>query len=121
MSCTSRFELFLLGEGEKKVSWKWDTRVQDTAIFTFNKEDHTLGNLLSKRLHKYPEVIYSAYKLAHPLIAQFELRVTTDGSFSPKQVVVKCCHDLVQDLDRFSREFTKEWELKKIANNAERK
>jgi len=44
------------------------------------------------------------------------LRITTDGSISPKDAIVQACRDIVQDLDVLSREFTKEWELKKIAN-----
>ncbi|KAF2752810.1 RBP11-like subunits of RNA polymerase [Pseudovirgaria hyperparasitica] len=109
-----RFELFLLGDDEKKVTWELDTRVPNTAIFTFNKEDHTLGNLLSARLHKYSYIRFSAYKIPHPLFATFELRVTTDGSITPKDAIVTACKDVVQDLDTLSREFTKEWELKKI-------
>lgn len=88
----------------------------NTAIFTFNKEDHTLGNLLSSRLHKYAYVQFSAYITPHPLIPNFDLRVTTDGSVTPKDAIVTACRDIVQDLDVLSREFTKEWELKKIAN-----
>ncbi|KAL0258369.1 DNA-directed RNA polymerase II core subunit [Diplodia seriata] len=110
-----RFELFLLGDGEKKVEMKHDTRVPNTAIFTFNKEDHTLANLLAARLHKYKYVTFAGYKVPHPLFARFELRVGTDGSVAPKEAIVNACRDIVQDLEVFSREFTKEMELKKIA------
>ncbi|KAK8430240.1 DNA-directed RNA polymerase [Phyllosticta citricarpa] len=112
---SQRFELFLLGPGEKKVSWEHDTRVPNTAIFTFNKEDHTLGNLLAQRLHKYRYVNFSGYQVPHPLFASFKLRVSTDGTVSPKDAVINACRDVVQDLEVFSREFTKEMELKKIA------
>lgn len=94
------------------------TGVPNTATFTFNKEDHTLGNLLSMRLHKYDYVSFSAYIIPHPLNASFDLRITTDGSVSPKEAIVTACRDIVQDLDGLSREFTKEWELKRIANMA---
>ena len=39
-----------------------------TSIFTFNKEDHTLGNLLRSRLLQTPHVTFSAYKVPHPLV-----------------------------------------------------
>ncbi|KAL1631926.1 DNA-directed RNA polymerase II core subunit [Neofusicoccum ribis] len=114
-----RFELFLLGDGEKKVEMTHDTRctigVPNTAIFTFNKEDHTLANLLTARLHKYKYVTFAGYKVPHPLFAKFELRIGTDGSVAPKEAIVSACRDVVQDLEVFSREFTKEMELKKIA------
>lgn len=89
--------------------------VPDAAVFTFNKEDHTLGNLLRARLIKSPNVLFAAYKIPHPLFANFELRVQTDGELTPKEAVVKACADIVQDLQKLDQEFTKEWELKKIA------
>jgi DNA-directed RNA polymerase II subunit RPB11 len=89
--------------------------VANTAIFHFNKEDHTLGNLITQRLHKYKFIQFSAYRVPHPLFATFDLRVTTDGSISPKDAILKACQDVISDLNSLGREFTKEWELKKIA------
>ena len=122
----NRFDTFLLGEGEKKVTEEADTRkahlefiwehypypcsytvfvtlvlrfqsfyvfhrdsllislhVQATLLthllhsgipsastFTFNKEDHTLGNLLRSHLLKSPHVRFSGYKVPHPLNRQ---------------------------------------------------
>ncbi|PNS17880.1 DNA-directed RNA polymerase II subunit RPB11 [Sphaceloma murrayae] len=110
-----RHELFLLAEGEKKVTFATETRVPNASLFTFRKEDHTLANLLRARLLKSPNVQFAAYKIPHPLFATFELRVQTDGSISPKDAVVQACADIVTDLQRLDQEFTKEWELKKIA------
>lgn len=84
-------------------------------MFTFNKEDHTLANLLRAKLIKSPHVIYAAYQVPHPLFATFKLRVQTDGEVSCKEAVVQACQDLVKELQSLDQEFTKEWELKKIA------
>jgi DNA-directed RNA polymerase II subunit RPB11 len=92
----------------------------NSAIFTFNKEDHTLGNMLSQRLHKYPYVHFSAYRVPHPLFATFELRITTDGSITPKDALVKCCQDIVKDLDQLARSFTTEWLTQRIASETDR-
>jgi DNA-directed RNA polymerase II subunit RPB11 len=35
----------------------------NTSIFTFNKEDHTLGNLLRARLLQDRRVTFAAYKV----------------------------------------------------------
>ena len=79
-----RYESFLLGEGEKKVTMEIDTRkcfrtlvilaidthlhallgMPNTSIFTFNKEDHTLGNMLRTRLFQNSHVIFSGYKVS---------------------------------------------------------
>ena len=38
------------------------TGTPNTSMFTFNKEDHTLANLLRGRLLKDPRVLFSGYK-----------------------------------------------------------
>ncbi|KAF2015747.1 RBP11-like subunits of RNA polymerase [Aaosphaeria arxii CBS 175.79] len=119
MNAPDRFELFILDPDEKKVETKEETRAPHTTVFTFNKEDHTLGNLLSQRLHKYPYVTFSAYKIPHPLFARFELRVSTDGTVTPKEAVIACCRDIVGDLEQVSRSFTTEWLGKRIVSEGE--
>jgi DNA-directed RNA polymerase II subunit RPB11 len=95
------------------------TGVPNTAIFTFNKEDHTLGNLLSQRLLKYDYIVFAAYKVPHPLFATFELRVSTDGTITPKDAVVACCGDVVKDLNVLKNSFQTEWLGKKIVSEGE--
>lgn len=51
------------------------------------------------------------------LISQFELRVQTDGTLSPRAALMQCCKDLVNDLSILSREFTKEFELRKMVGD----
>ncbi|KAL5121889.1 DNA-directed RNA polymerase II core subunit [Pleosporales sp. CAS-2024a] len=115
----TRFELFILDEGQSKVEYKEETRVPNTAIFTFNKEDHTLGNLLSQRLLKEPYIVFSAYKVPHPLFATFELRVSTDGSITPKDAIIACCHQIIVDLNNLKSSFQTEWLSKKIVSEGE--
>ncbi|KAL8716647.1 MAG: hypothetical protein Q9225_006039 [Loekoesia sp. 1 TL-2023] len=114
----NRFELFLLGDGEKKVTEETDTRIPSTSVFTFNKEDHTLGNMLRARLLQSPHVLFSGYKVPHPLFSSFILRIQTDGTLTPRQALVQACKDLVTDLGLLSREFTKEWELRKMVGES---
>ncbi|KAF4151173.1 hypothetical protein CNMCM6069_004371 [Aspergillus lentulus] len=108
------FESFVLSPGEEKVEVEADTRIPSSSIFTFNKEDHTLGNLLRSRLLQNSHVIFAGYKVPHPLLPKFELRVQTDGEITPKDALLAACHDLVKDLGILSREFTKEYELRKM-------
>lgn len=137
-----RFELFILDEGQQKIEIReetsmyqkktafplftrpciltFHTEVPNTTVFTFNKEDHTLGNLISQRLLKYNDVTFSAYKVPHPLFATFELRVTTDGSITPKDAVVRCCKDVVNELSKVSLSFQGEWLNQKIIEEGQR-
>ncbi|KAJ5092162.1 hypothetical protein NUU61_007032 [Penicillium alfredii] len=112
------YEAILLAPGEKKIDVESDPRVPDTAVFTFHKEDHTLGNLLRSRLLKTPHVLFAAYRVPHPLTPDFVLRVQTDGEVTPREVVINACHALIRDYGILSREFTKEFELRKMANAA---
>jgi len=91
------------------------TGVPNAAMFTFNREDHTLGNLLRAKLVKSDHVLFAAYQVPHPLFAVFKLRVQTDGEISPREAVIKACSELVHELSALDQEFTKELELKKIA------
>jgi len=119
MNAPDRFELFMLGDDEKKVELQDETRIPNTTTFTFNKEDHTLGNLITTRLLKDSRVTFAAYKVPHPLFAKFELRVSTDGTVTPKAAVSKACRDTIADLDTLARSFTTEWLGKKIVHEGE--
>ena len=44
--------------------------IPSASTFTFNKEDHTLGNLLRSQLLRSPHVKYSGYRIPHPLVRQ---------------------------------------------------
>lgn len=56
--------------------------------------------------------------MPHPLKAEFFLRVQTDGEVTPRAAVCNACRALINDLGIISREFQKEYELRKMANAA---
>lgn len=56
----------------------------------------------------------SVSPVPHPLFSDFELRIQTDGDISPKVALVNCCKNLINDLSTLSREFTKEYELRRM-------
>ena len=85
-------------EREPKLEEWGDDNTPDLSTFRFHKEDHTLGNLISQRLLKYPEIMFSGYKMG-PLNFNFDLRVQTDSSTTPRDAVVRCCRDVIKDLD----------------------
>lgn len=92
--------------------------VPNCSIFHFSKEDHTLGNLLKYKLHENRAVLFSGYKVPHPMYAEFDLRIQTDGSITPKEALEKACRDTITELGILDREFTKEMELFKVRNMA---
>ena len=46
--------------------------------------------------------------------SNFILRIQTDGTLTPRAALIQSCRELVNDLSLLSREFTKEWELRKM-------
>lgn len=58
------YESFLLAPDEKKVEEKIDTRMPNTSYFNFNKEDHTLANLLRSKLLSSNHILFAAYRVS---------------------------------------------------------
>ena len=75
-------------------------KVESAETFTFNKEDHTLGNLLRIQLLRDPSVRFSGYKMPHPLFHKFELRVQTNGRQTPSAAVNDALKDLLFETQR---------------------
>ncbi|XP_060844452.1 DNA-directed RNA polymerase II subunit RPB11-like isoform X1 [Rhopalosiphum padi] len=83
-----------------------DTKVMNAAIFTINKEDHTLGNMIRNQLLKDPRVLFAGYKQPHPLEHKFELRVQTKSSeYTPQDALTNSVTDLLAELSLFEERF----------------
>ncbi|GKT84837.1 DNA-directed RNA polymerase II subunit RPB11 [Colletotrichum tofieldiae] len=104
--------------------------MSNTSDFVIKKEDHTLGNLLSEHLKMHKNVLMAGYKsTSHGLSGSHTLtkfysrssqrpemfiRVQTDGSITAKEALVQVIKKLMQDLSHLSREFTREFELRRM-------
>ncbi len=73
--------------------------------------------MVRDKLYRSDHVTFAAYKVPHPLFASFQLRIHTDGEITPKDALVKACRELITELAQLDQEFTKEFELKKMAAN----
>lgn len=94
-----------------------DTKVPNAAIIKIEREDHTLANLLRAQLAKDDRVIFAAYKVEHPLFANFVLRIQTDDDYTPKEALKNACSSLISELDILKTKFKDEWALKSLLNN----
>ncbi|CAF3872232.1 unnamed protein product [Rotaria sp. Silwood2] len=100
MNAPATFESFLLLDGEKKIIVEKDTKVPNAVVFTISKEDHTLANMLRAQLLKDPEVIFTGYKIPHPLEHKVILRVQTAGhEYSPINAMENAIKDLIFEMD----------------------
>lgn len=94
-----------------------DTKVPNAAIIKIEREDHTLANLLRSQLAKDDRVIFAAYKVEHPLFANFVLRIQTDDDYTPRDALKNACSNLISELDVLKTKFKDEWALKSLLNN----
>ncbi|XP_046389942.1 DNA-directed RNA polymerase II subunit RPB11 [Ischnura elegans] len=105
MNAPPTFESFLLYEGEKKIIKEQDTKVPNAAIFTINKEDHTLGNMIRNQLLKDPSVLFAGYKLPHPLEHKVIIRIQTTSDYTPQDALMNAITDLIAELSLFEERF----------------
>ncbi|XP_055681112.1 DNA-directed RNA polymerase II subunit RPB11 [Lutzomyia longipalpis] len=105
MNAPPTFESFLLYDGEKKIIKELDTKVTNAAIFTVNKEDHTLGNMIRNQLLKDPNVLFAGYKVPHPLEHKFVIRIQTTAEYSPHEAFTNAITDLMSELSLFEERF----------------
>jgi len=98
MNAPDPFELFVLPDNVKKVSFKKDGKIQNAATFTIEREDHTLGNLIRMQLHRDPNVLFAGYKMPHPLEHKFVLKIQTTPHSTPTQAFDSALTDLEREL-----------------------
>ncbi|OTA67412.1 RBP11-like subunits of RNA polymerase [Hypoxylon sp. EC38] len=113
------FDLFLLNEGEKKITEKPFAGMSNTSDFIIMKEDHTIGNLLAEHFKQHPHVMMAGYKVAHPNVPEVLIRLQTDGTMTPREVFVEVCKQLVASLGQLAQNFTREYELRRMATAGE--
>ena len=75
-----------------------DTKVEHAATFVIAREDHTVGNALRGALAADPDVVFSGYRIPHPLEHVMHVRVATSGAKPPRASVSKALDDLADEV-----------------------
>lgn len=105
MNAPERSSAFLLDEdaGEVKIEYAPDTKVSNSGTFVFNKEDHTVGNLLRMQLLRDPKVRFAGYMLPHPLTNCLRLKLqTTSSTTAPIEALSAAIEDLQNETDHLT-------------------
>uniref|UniRef100_A0A0G4GA40 DNA-directed RNA polymerase RBP11-like dimerisation domain-containing protein n=1 Tax=Chromera velia CCMP2878 TaxID=1169474 RepID=A0A0G4GA40_9ALVE len=99
-------QLFYLPPEAKglKVHYQEESRVPNCGVFTSYLENHTIGNLLRMKLFEQSEVIFSGYRVPHPLEFKMLNRVQTTSKSNPVSAVYKAIADLKQDCSTLSQQ-----------------
>lgn len=71
-----------------RVKFKKGEKNPNSGTFFFNKEDHTIGNMMKMSLLSDQRVIFAGYRKPHPLehVVEVQLRVREDVNATPQQV-----------------------------------
>jgi len=115
MNAPERSASFLLDEdsGEQKIVYTADTKVACSANFRFNKEDHTIANLLRMQLLRDPNVRFAGYIHPHPLVHYIDFKIQTNSSTTdPKAVLSNAIEDLSGETDHLitqTKEAIEKW------------
>lgn len=108
MNAPERTACFLLDEdnGERKLEYTADTKIENAGKFRFNKEDHTVLNLLRMQLLRDPAVRFCGYQHPHPLLHYYDLKIQTNNStVSPADVLSNAIEDLGGECDHLTQMF----------------
>jgi len=118
MNAPNRFELFVLGDGEKPAEYIEDTKIPHAATIKIKKQDHTLANMVRAQLLTDPAVLFAGYKVPHPLEPYFVIKVQTNGSVSPKVAVQAACSALIATINQLQTTFTTQFDMKELDADA---
>ena len=98
-------------EQEDKVIVNNIEKIDNTSIFTINKEDHTFGNAVKMMLLRNPKVRYVAYRKPHPLENKIEIKIQTNGEITPIKAFREGLKNLDNDIDDCIRQLNDEMNM----------
>ncbi|EJU02419.1 RBP11-like subunit of RNA polymerase [Dacryopinax primogenitus] len=114
MNALQRFELFTLNDGEKAIEVVEDTKIPNAATIVVAKQDHTLANMIRGYLLKNPKVLFAGYKAPHPLDPHFILKIQTDGTSTPLEVLQETCNALIALVGKIDAKFREQFQQKEL-------
>uniref|UniRef100_A0A0D3HYD9 DNA-directed RNA polymerase RBP11-like dimerisation domain-containing protein n=1 Tax=Emiliania huxleyi (strain CCMP1516) TaxID=280463 RepID=A0A0D3HYD9_EMIH1 len=90
------------------VTVQKDTMVPNAVTLVIEREDHTVGNLLRMCLLEDKEVLFSGYRVPHPLEPAIQLKVQTKSEDpGPVKAVDTAIERSVATLDKIGEAFAK--------------
>ncbi|SCV74016.1 BQ2448_6448 [Microbotryum intermedium] len=108
MNAPSRYDQFVLADGEPRLVVDEDTKIPNAATVTINKQDHTLANMLRAQLLSFSYVTFAGYRVPHPLEPKVVLKIQTDGSASPLTAIGDAVQAIIVILAKMKEQFGQE-------------
>lgn len=82
-------------------------RTSNELVIEVSGEDDTLGNLISKEAMRHPKVIYSTYRIPHPLQDKLEIVIRFQEGADPGEILSEIVENIYKVLEEFRREVNK--------------
>jgi|ETNmetMinimDraft_31_1059906.scaffolds.fasta_scaffold01634_6 DNA-directed RNA polymerase II subunit RPB11 len=95
-------EIYKLGndfEIEEKI------KMNSYSQFKFMKEGHTIGNSIQTELLENENVIFSGYRIPHPLKKELYIKIKTKSSTEPKKELVRSIKSLQNKIKKIKESF----------------
>jgi len=73
----------------------------------FENEKPTIFLLLKEELDRRPEVIMCAWREEHPLTKKIYFYIRTDGSISPRKILLEVLQSALKRVDSFEKVYKK--------------
>eukprot|EP00743_Colponemidia_sp_Colp-15_P006692 GILK01007217.1.p1 GENE.GILK01007217.1~~GILK01007217.1.p1 ORF type:complete len:131 (+),score=20.03 GILK01007217.1:32-394(+) len=112
MNAPERWELFVLPEHLKKLTYDKDQKISNAGSFTIRLEDHTLGNIIRMQLHRDEKVLFAGYQAPHPLEHNIVIRIQTTNDSTPHDALKKSIRDLTGEISTMEERFKEQLQLK---------
>merc|ERR1712124_177432 len=100
MNAQERYDKFNLDEDDEKV--------ENAIEIVLLKEDHTLGNLIRMQLHTNDNVLFSGYKVQHPLEHTVLLKVRCASQVKPIEAFRNSLEELLGEIKVLTGELNRE-------------
>jgi DNA-directed RNA polymerase II subunit RPB11 len=91
-----------------------DSKIPNAATFRIFKQDHTLANMLRAQLLEDKNVVFAGYKVPHPLEPYFLLKVQTNGTLTPSQVLKNSCIAVIATVTNLEKRFEEQFRDKEF-------
>jgi len=108
LNAPDRVDKFVVPPELRKVEMRRITKQKNAAEFEFQREDHTMGNLIRCKLLEDPHVLFAGYKMPHPLEHRMLVQIQTDGfedpennsqPYRPKDALARAIKSLLHEFD----------------------
>lgn len=85
-------------------------------IIMIERESHMMGNLLASTLYKHPKILFSGYKIDHPLEPEVTLELVSQQGYSVTKALFEGIDNIIAMFKYIKNEFKKAEKVKFVQN-----